>query len=126
MQIKQKILFLSTLTALLSTSYAFAYPNGSHQGQMDTDGILSPGEIENPYIDYRRAQIDHERHGDYRVDNRDNDYAARKDERRHRSYWRDDSYYRDRNDHDDDYYDHHRGWRDRDDRDNNSRSWWSW
>jgi len=43
---------------------------------MDTDGILSPGELRNPNIDYDRAQHQHEIYDDDRVDNPYNDDAA--------------------------------------------------
>ena len=44
---------------------AIADPHSApHAGQMDTDGILSPGEIPNPDIDYDKAQRHGEKHGD--------------------------------------------------------------
>lgn len=87
----------------------------SHAGQTDTDGILSPGERRNPNIDYDHSQRSAERHGDARVENPDNDAAARADramkdeERRRAEYDRErDQHYYDRDydrDHDnDDYY----------------------
>ena len=57
-----------------------------HAGQVDTDGILSPGEIKNPHIDYDHTQRWHEQHGDDRVDNRYNDAAA--DREREEKIWR--------------------------------------
>jgi hypothetical protein len=53
----------------------------SHTGQMDTDGILSPGEVPNPNINYDHAQQRHEREGDARVENPYNDAAADEDRR---------------------------------------------
>lgn len=51
----------------------------SHAGQLDTDGILSPGEIRNPRIDYDRAQRQGEWRGDTRFDNYYNDQAAQRE-----------------------------------------------
>jgi len=122
-------LSLVVLSIVATTSSAFAgehrlqtgysYPRysqtGAHAGQTDTDGILSPGERLNPRIDYGRAQREAERRGDYRVNNPENDRAARvadgyryddygyTDNRYNNDqYWRYDRYdqgYRDQHDH---------------------------
>ena len=83
-----KVLLLSSL--LCATSAAADIPRRevaganlpnaqyaqNHAGRMDTDGILSPGEVRNPNINYDRAQREGERAGDARVENPDNDSAA--------------------------------------------------
>ena len=56
-------------------------PGQQHQGQMDTDGILSPGERRNPSIDYDQMQREREGAGDPRVHNPYNDSAAESDRR---------------------------------------------
>lgn len=124
---------LIALAPLLSFSIAVSEPRdstgirhtdiqnvASHAGQLDTDGILSPGEIRNPNIDYDRAQRYGESRGDYRYNNPINDAAAdrdkdlkeadryRYDRSRHRYYYDDDDYYAD------DYKPY------------KNRSWWNW
>jgi hypothetical protein len=74
----------------------------NHAGKMDTDGVLSEGEIPNPRIDYDWEQRKAQRHGDQRLNNPYNDAAAdqsrrvkegnrdwREDERDRREYERD-------------------------------------
>ena len=58
---------------------------GSHAGQTDTDGVLSPGERPNPDIDYNEAQREGDRRGDERLDNPDNDREAARDREEDRS-----------------------------------------
>ena len=86
----------------------------AHAGQLDHDGILSPGELPNRDIDYDRAQREHERRGDYRVENPDNDELADEDRREKRGQL---SYDRERED------DLRRREIERSER---HRSWWDW
>ena len=62
-------------------SYSRPSLSARHAGQVDTDGILSRGEIPNNNIDYSRAQRSYEYRGDYRVDNEYNDRMADIDRR---------------------------------------------
>ena len=131
---KSTTLLLPTFFAVISlgtaaNSAAQPPPNSlvrvqSHAGQMDTDGILSPGERKNPNIDYDSAHRHAERHGDQRVENPINDHAARDDRR----YKYDDRDYHNREgeqaarerDHERDER------RDRDDQYERKNSWWNW
>ena len=89
-----------------SPDHLYGYSDAPHAGQMDTDGILSPGEIRNPNIDYDRAQRHAEHHDDPRVDNPYNDDAAR-DEREREA--------------------REREWRERREEERErDRSWWNW
>ena len=67
----------------------------THAGEMDTDGILSAGELRNPRINYDNVKKEAERVSDYRVDNPYNDDAAANDRRYDRSDGSRD-YYRER------------------------------
>lgn len=95
-------------------------PAATHAGQMDTDGILSQGELRNPNIDYERAQRWAQQHGDTRFNNQYNDRAAAED----RNYKiRDPNRYygRDRE------WREHRDWHDRlHERRMNEPTWWDW
>lgn len=92
------------------------YQGQSHAGQVDTDGILSPGEVRNPNIDYDRTQRRAEGRDESRVENPYNDDAA--DDVR---YYKEQEHERDeRNEHD-------RDWRDqRDEGRDHKYSWWPW
>jgi len=68
----------------------------AHLGQMDTDGILSPGERPNPNIDYDKAQRHGLKHGDPRYDNPDNDALADADRDFKRDQEREERWERDR------------------------------
>lgn len=123
MRLKEKVLASLSLTALFSAPLAFADQYAPHAGQVDTDGILSPGEYKNPNIDYDRAQRKHERNGDFRVDNPINDAAA-DDDRRYEPNWK-----RSWDRHHDEYRERdERARREEEDyqrnRDNRSSSWW--
>jgi hypothetical protein len=122
--------FAATMIALIIPALALAdsydsrrytqqaNPSAPHAGQLDTDGILSPGEIRNPNIDYDRAQHQAERHDDFRVDNPINDQAAAED--------------RYKKDRERDYEESDREWRDRRDAErrqaerDRGHSWWPW
>lgn len=66
-------IFLLPLLLILETGTSFAQ---THAGQIDTDGILSQGEIRNPNIDYEKIRRKAERRGDERFDNPYNNRAA--------------------------------------------------
>ncbi len=61
----------------------YATPNlvrvQTHAGQMDTDGVLSQGEIPNPRIDYEREKEAAARRGDPRFNNPFNAAVAEED-----------------------------------------------
>jgi len=56
--------------AVLSLSFATVSHAQAHRGELDTDGVLSPGEIPNPRINYRTGHYkdgrDYGRPGEYR------------------------------------------------------------
>jgi hypothetical protein len=70
---------LLTLPAFTTAETPKLFRVQAHAGQMDTDGILSQGEVKNPNIDYDRAQRSAERRGDQRFDNPYNDSAANRE-----------------------------------------------
>lgn len=94
-------------------------PVQNHAGQLDTDGILSPGEVPNSRIDYDRSQRHHERVGDERVENEFNDRAASEDR-----YYKDrDHNLRDREEARIRYYQE----REREERrERRQTAWWNW
>jgi len=107
------------LIATLLSVAPFSVQAQDHAGQMDTDGILSPGERPNPNIDYDKSQRKHDEHGDARVDNPYNDSEADrdraiKDEQREQYNWNGDE---DRDEHER---------REEERREEQQHSWWSW
>lgn len=113
------------LLILNSSPAAFAdsFENGTsslfhrvqaHAGKMDTDGILSEGELRNPRIDYDREQRQAHRENDNRLDNQYNEDAAR--DARGQKDWE--------KDREDNYDRRQRSNRDQDQR--QERSWWDW
>ena len=101
------LLVLSLVTAASADQHREDYKNrnATHAGEVDTDGILSPGEIPNRNINYDRAQQQGEWRGDSRYNNSINDQAANRDQNR-------DSHNRDWNSGrgDDRGYGSNRGW----------------
>lgn len=85
-----KILPTIICTAILILCFAAPGAAQVHAGKVDTDGILSPGEIPNPRINYGRAQYDrryvyeNDRHGWHDRDRYDHD---RYDHDRHDHRW---------------------------------------
>ncbi len=49
-----KLVNFAVYTALISLALATPVMAQTHRGKMDTDGILSPGELRNPRINYNR------------------------------------------------------------------------
>ncbi len=99
----------------------------AHTGQLDTDGILSLGEVPNPNIDYDRAQRSNRRQGHNRYNNSTSQEFAEHHRRgRYDMDWRERraAEERKRREHEE------REWKDReerrDDNDDRRRSWWNW
>ena len=104
-------LAISTLSLLFATGAIaydgrWNYPHQNqppvHAGQVDTDGILSPGEIPNPLIDYNHPHRDHDdyeeehhhKHHEYHDEDGGDDYHYHHDE---------DEYHHDHESDDEDY-----------------------
>jgi hypothetical protein len=94
-----------------------------HAGQMDTDGILSAGEIRNPNIDYAQVKRWSDRYGDTRYQNPYNNAAAI-DSRGKNYAWRNN--YRDYRDYRDYGRPHTCDTRDHYPRYREPTRWWNW